>query len=266
MLVLAHISDTHFDGGRRNLKRAQRVMNYVNSLPGPIDAIVVTGDVADTGSATEYEQARSVFRSEIPIVYCPGNHDERQAFRSVLLDEVGTGPVNCVHRFGDTVVAMCDSSIPGRSEGELTRDTLDWLQQVLADTPSDANIIVAFHHPPVALQSPIIDPIRLGDADALAAIIAAEPRVIAILCGHAHTAAVTTFAGVPVIVAPSVASVLGPVWEGNGASHDPVVDYGANPALAFHVIDDARITTHFRSVAKPGAGKGRGYLRSHHRK
>ena len=265
MLVLAHISDTHFDGGRRNLKRAQRVMNYINALPGPIDAIVVTGDVADDGSVEEYEQARSVFRSEIPIVFCPGNHDERQAFRSVLLDEDGTGPVNQVHTFGDTVIALCDSSIPGGSDGELSDETLDWLRQAFADAPAEANIIVAFHHPPVILHSPIIDPIRLRDADALAAIIAAEPRVIAILCGHAHTAAVTTFAGVPVIVAPSVASVLGPVWEGNGTSHDPVVDYGANPALAFHVIDDGRITTHFRSVAKPGAGKGRGYLRSHHR-
>ena len=69
--------------------------------------------------------------------------------------------------------------------------------------------------------------------DDLADIVADDPRIVAILCGHAHTAATTTFAGVPVVVAPSTSSVLGTDWEGGGpAGGIPVVDYSVPPTIA----------------------------------
>ena len=45
--VIAHISDTHFDGGPVSEARAERVMAYLNGLPGHLDAIVPRPELRD---------------------------------------------------------------------------------------------------------------------------------------------------------------------------------------------------------------------------
>jgi len=56
--------------------------------------------------------------------------------------------------------------------------------------------------------------------------------------------AATTFAGLPLLVAPGVVSTVRLPWEGG-----PVVDHDQPPMLAFHVLDDdGRLTTHVRAV------------------
>ena len=71
-----------------------------------------------------------------------------------------------------------------------------------------------------------------------------HPNIVAFLCGHAHTPAVTRFADRPLCVAPGVSSTLNLPFEG----HD-IVNRGQPPGIAFHVLDDAgRLITHFRSV------------------
>jgi len=103
-------------------------------------------------------------------------------------------------------------------------------------------VLVAFHHPPVALHSPFIDGIGQHGPERLAALLADHPQVVAVLCGHAHTPAASTFAGRPLLVAPGVVSTLRLPWE---TAND--IDEQMPPALAFHVLDDdGRLTTHYR--------------------
>ena len=138
---------------------------------------------------------------------------------------------------------MCDSSVPGRPEGRLDDETMDWLHATLGAAP-DIPTIVAFHHPPVALHSPFVDAIRLQNPGQLSELLDKSPQVVAVMCGHAHTAGVSTFAGRPLVVAPGVVSTLRFPWES-----DLDVDLDMPPAIAFHVLDDAgRLTTHFRTV------------------
>jgi 3',5'-cyclic AMP phosphodiesterase CpdA len=245
MLVLAHLSDTHLDGGQRNAERAARVLAYVDDLPGHLDAVLVTGDIADHGLTAEYEEARKVLSSRYPLFMCPGNHDERRAYREVLLREPGEdGPINRVFEAAGAVFALCDSSIPGRADGFLADETIDWLDDVLADAPAGAPAFVCFHHPPVVLHSPYLDAIRQRGEERLAALLDRHPQVAAVLCGHAHTPAATTFAGRPLLVAPGIVSTLKLPWERGAA-----LDYALPPALAFHILDDnRRLTTHYRVV------------------
>jgi 3',5'-cyclic-AMP phosphodiesterase len=178
------------------------------------------------------------------VLTCPGNHDIRSAYRKILLGQDSSdAPVNRLCRVGTALFAMCDSTIPGRHDGLLADETLDWLARVLDDAPADAPVFVCFHHPPTVLHIPYVDALRQHGEQRLAALIAAHPNIIAVLCGHAHTAAVTTFAGRPLLVAPGVASTLRLPWE-----HGDVVDYQLPPAIAFHVLDDdLRLTTHYRT-------------------
>jgi 3',5'-cyclic AMP phosphodiesterase CpdA len=245
MIVLAHVSDTHLDCSDRRAERATRVMSYLNDLPRPVDAIVVTGDIADHGLPAEYEEARKILSSPHRVLTCPGNHDVRRAYREVLLDVPGGDePVNDSHRVAGAVIALCDSSIPGRADGLLADETIAWLDAVLADAPNDAPAFIGFHHPPAILHSPFIDAIRQHGADRLAGLVARHPQVVALLCGHAHTPAATTFAGRPLLVAPGVVSTLRLPWE-----HGEGLDYDLPPAIAFHILDDdRRLTTHYRVV------------------
>jgi 3',5'-cyclic AMP phosphodiesterase CpdA len=246
MIVFAQLSDTHLDGGQPRADRARAVMASLVRGRAPLDAVLVTGDIADHGLPGEYEQARSVLAAPWPVLFCPGNHDERGAFRRVLLGGEGDMPINQVHRMPGAVIAACDSTIPDNDDGYLTDETLAWLDAELGVDPATPAFVV-FHHQPVPLHTETSDVIRLSGEDRLAAVLGRHPQVVAVLCGHAHSAAATTFAGRPLLAAPGVVSTSVLPWEERDRA-----DLQAPPAVAYHVLgDDGRLTTHYRPVALP---------------
>ncbi|MEU1482560.1 metallophosphoesterase [Streptomyces sp. NPDC005752] len=244
-MLLAQISDLHLDGSRRATRRAVRVMDHLRALPRPVDALLVTGDIADHGTEAEYEEAARILAAPFPVLPCPGNHDVRPAYRKALLGEApDTGPVNRVHRIAGVAILMCDSTVPGRDEGRLDERTLAWIDSTLSELPQETLALIAFHQPPVELHHPLPDSDMLERPGDLAALLDAHPRVAAVLTGHAHTAAASTFAGRPLIVGPAVTWTLRMPWEGDDAA-----DRDQPPGLAFHVLDDdGRLTTHYRVV------------------
>ncbi|MFB6663339.1 metallophosphoesterase [[Kitasatospora] papulosa] len=244
-VLLAQISDLHLDGSERATRRAERVMDHLRALPRPVDAVLVTGDIADHGAEAEYEEAARILAAPFPVLPCPGNHDARPAYRRALLgEEPGTGPVNRVHHIAGVAILMCDSTVPGRDEGRLDEETLAWIDTTLKELPGGTRSLIAFHQPPVELHHPLPDSCMLERPGDLAALLDAHPRVAAVLTGHAHTAAASAFAGRPLIVGPAVTWTLRMPWEGDHAA-----DRDQPPGLAFHVLDDdGRLTTHYRVV------------------
>jgi Icc protein len=237
MTLIAHVSDTHLDGGPRSIERTGRVVAYLAGLHRPVDAILLTGDLADHGQPDEYAQLRSLFaRLPVPMLHLPGNHDRREEFGAA-----GLGPLNRAERIGDALFALVDSTIPGKDEGLIEDATLSWLDGALdGDTPA----FVCFHHPPVAIGHPDADQVRQYGEQRLEAVIRRHPNVVAILCGHFHTATVTTFAGVPLLIAPGVASTLVLPWEREGGD----LDLDGPPAIVFHDFSAGRLTSHYRIV------------------
>ncbi|MBX9393772.1 metallophosphoesterase [Streptomyces sp. TRM72054] len=250
MLVLAHISDLHLDGSTRATERAERVRDRLWELPGHVDALLVTGDIADHGTEAEYEEAARILGlrsgdAPFPVLTCPGNHDSRAPLRKALLGLPATdGPLNGAHVFDDAAVLMCDSSIPGSDEGALDEETYDWIEATLDELDGSLPVLLALHHPPVALHHPLPDSYRLSAPHRLAGLMERRPEIAGLITGHAHTATATTFAGRPLVVGPGVTWTLRLPWEGEGAA-----DREAPAGLAFHVLDDeGRLTSHFRVV------------------
>jgi Icc protein len=256
MIAIAQVSDVHLDGSPERARRARAAMDRLGRARAPLDAVLVTGDVADHGRPSEYEEARTILSAPCPVLFLPGNHDERGAFRRGLLGDRDTGappspeaPLNQVHRVAGAVLALCDSVVPGQDGGYLDDETLDWLDAVLSDDPG-APALVCLHHHPVPLHTELADTIRLAGEDRLAAVISRHPQVVAVLCGHAHTAAATTFAGRPLLVAPGVLSTGVTPWDVSDTA-----DSAAPPAVAYHIIgDDGRLTTHYRPVDLAAGG------------
>jgi 3',5'-cyclic-AMP phosphodiesterase len=243
MVLLAQISDLHLDGTTRSTERAARTIDYLRSLPQPPDALLVTGDIAHTGAATEYEEAARLLDLPFPMLASPGNHDQRSPYRKALLGEPASDdPINRAHEVAGMTVLMCDSTIPGQDDGLLAPVTLDWIDATLTAGP-DMPAVLAFHHPPVAVHHPLPDSYRLGGLAGLAALLARHPKIIALIAGHAHTAASATFASRPVIVGPAVTWTLRMPWEGPEMA---VMDQP--PGVAFHVVDRRQLVTHFRAI------------------
>jgi len=252
-MIIAHLSDLHLDGGSRAEARVAAVMGYLSGFPAPVDAVVVTGDIADHGTAEEYARAAELLEHPAPVLVCPGNHDVRAAFRAGLLTlPASDGPIDLAREVGGVLVALCDSTIPGRSAGFLADETLAWLDDVLSG--GDGPAFVAFHHPPVEVGVPLVDAIRQSGSERLAAVLQRHPRVKALLAGHVHTGASTTFAGVPLRIAPGVVSgALLPVEPGADRGWDDggPLDYDRPPALLLHVLhDDGRVTSHHRVLSR----------------
>jgi 3',5'-cyclic-AMP phosphodiesterase len=245
-MIIAQISDTHLDGGERALRRTRRIMDYLRGCD--VDVILATGDLADHGLISEYEEVKASLAADVPVLMLPGNHDVRSAYRKVLLGTEGETPINQVHRVGGAVFALCDSTIPGRNEGSLAPETLVWLRSVLAE--SDAPTFIALHHHPIPMHNPLVDSIGLGNADELAALVLEFPQVVAVLCGHAHTSAVGTFSGRPLLVAPGSVSALRLPWtSAEPTTWENTIDFEAPPGVAFHVLsEDGGLMTHFRAL------------------
>ncbi|MCZ9354292.1 metallophosphoesterase [Streptomyces mutabilis] len=251
MLVLAHISDLHLDGSARATARAERVRDRLWDLPGRVDALLVTGDIADHGTEAEYEEAARILGlrdgdAPFPVLTCPGNHDSRAPYRKALLGRPAAGgPVNGAHVFDGGAVLMCDSSVPGSDEGELDEETYGWIEAALDELDGDRPVVLAFHHPPVPLHHPLPDSYPLRRPERLAALLERRPEIAGLITGHAHTPAATVFAGRPVVVGPGVTWTLRLPWEG-----EEIADRDAPVGLAYHVLDDTgRLTSHFRTVA-----------------
>lgn len=253
--VLAHVSDLHLDGSAQAHARAARAAAYLASVAGGLDGVLVSGDISDRGGAADYAAARELFGTlPVPAFFAPGNHDERTAFAAVLLDRPGQQPgepLDQLREVGGVRLAVLDSVDPGEAHGCLQPRTLAWLDDTLGAAPG-IPALVALHHPPVTLGLPAIDPIRLLDAAGLARVVARHPHAAAILCGHAHSAAASSFAGRPVRVAPGVRSAAVLPWE----ARPQMMRHDVPVGMSFHVVRDGEVTTHVRYLAD-GMNNGR---------
>ena len=228
MTVIAHLSDPHIDLSDVLLDRFRSV---IDRLP-VVDAILVTGDIADHGLDTEYR----AFLGELPEhprVVVPGNHDERAMFERAL------GSRNSLLDLDGVRIIGLDSSVPGEDHGLLDGETLDFAREAIATAPG--SVVLAMHHHSVPVGHPLIDATALQNSSELAPLVTS--RVIGLLTGHVHTAVSATFAGVPAIGAPGIASTLRLDLPARIATTQPPV-----PGFVVHTIDGARMRSRFVGV------------------
>jgi 3',5'-cyclic-AMP phosphodiesterase len=209
---LLHLSDTHLLAGGNRLygrvdsqRHLHELFDQIEESGGRPEAIIFTGDLADRGEPEAYDRLRQIVepvaeRLGAQVIWVMGNHDERAAFRSRLLDEVGTTrPVDRVYDVGGLRVITLDSTVPGHHFGEVQPAQLDWLAEELS-IPAPHGTILAMHHPPLPSVLDLAVLVELRDQPALAEVILGSD-VRGILAGHLHYSSTGMFAGVPVSVA-----------------------------------------------------------------
>ena len=180
-------------------------LERLERLDPPPQALVFTGDLADKAEPAAYARLRELVepaaeRFGAQVVWVMGNHDERAPYAAGLFGTDDDGPQDRVYDVDGLRIVALDTSVPGYHHGDLTKDQLRWLGDVLA-TPAPHGTLLALHHPPIPVpMMPAAEIIELLDQHLLADVIAGTD-VRGILGGHFHFSTYSTFAGVPVSVA-----------------------------------------------------------------
>ena len=238
MLTIAHLSDPHLDLSPERMQRFAATLRQVDALPR-VDALLVSGDLADHGLAEEYASFFANLPSGFPTLVIAGNHDLAEPLAGALVAAKMTPYSNAVlHLDGVTVIGL-DSHIDGRDDGFLDAASLDFARDEIGSAPGP--VVVMLHHPPVSIGHHIVDEyFALANPQDLGLLIRESPSVIAVLTGHVHAAFTTTFAGVPILGSPGIVSTLR-----LGSRTDPIADLDAMPGFALHSIDGQNIRTVF---------------------
>jgi Icc protein len=211
-ILIAQISDLHIKApgalayGRVDTSKAlARCVVALNEFRPRPDLVVISGDLADTPTAEEYEHAKSLLAQlELPFIGIPGNHDFRALMRAAFPEQpyaAPSGPLNQTRSVAGLDVVLLDSSVPGKPHGELEAPTLGWLDATLK--LSERPALLFLHHPPFQTGIWHMDRQNLLNAGELATVIGKHPRVKLVAAGHVHRATLTTFANVAATICPA---------------------------------------------------------------
>jgi Icc protein len=202
MVRFLQISDIHSMNGSALLggaadisARLTSLMELLTTMGAMPDAVLLTGDLVDRTGNFEYGEVaefRAVLEAALscPVIAMMGNHDNRAAFDSAFGDLPGaalTRPGDLHDKVWEVCgirVVVLDSTVPGRSYGELSRDQLAWLREILAD-PAPGGTLLTMHHPPILSPMPQLRFSGLRNPEELAKVLGGGD-VRAIITGHFH--------------------------------------------------------------------------------
>lgn len=248
-VLIAQLSDPHIGSdweGVDPVPCLERVVAAVRRLPNPVDAVVVTGDLAGEGRYEDYEIARELLgRFEVPVHVLPGNHDDRAALRHVFgLPGKGDEPIDYAVDVRGFRILILDSTVPGQDPGALQPDQLEWLERQLSAHP-DAPTMLAMHHSPLPTGIDEWDEVNLSAEErrALEEVVARHGQLRAIVAGHLHRVAASVLGGIPVLSGPSTYLQSLPDFV-----TEDVVWNGEPPAFALHALHRGQLSSQVESV------------------
>lgn len=253
-MLLCQISDPHVVergtlayGKVDTSAHLERCVRKVLALPRRPDAVVVTGDLVDGGTAAEYGLLGEILGAlDLPLYLAVGNHDDREALRGAfpghrhLAGEDGF--VQYAVEDFDLRLIVLDTLVPRKPGGLLCEKRLRWLDRRLAET--DRPTVIAQHHPPFATGLSFMDRMGLYDPGAEAAVISRYPHVERVIAGHHHRTAHARFAGTVASICPS-------------SAHQLLLDLVPGADIRFtvepsgfqlHLWDGAQLVTHTATV------------------
>ncbi len=192
-------------------------VDHINQLKPQPDLVLVTGDICNENSFDELINAKNLLDElNYPYYVMPGNHDTRNDLTAVF------GTVHCPVSFEENnpssfisyiidykalrMIAI-DSTIKGKSGGELCKNRLAWLKDQL-DKEQNKPTIIIMHHPPIKLGVFETDMDIFIGTEKLGKLLNNYSNIKAILSGHIHRHTHTLWSNTVVITAPSTSMEL----------------------------------------------------------
>jgi 3',5'-cyclic AMP phosphodiesterase CpdA len=215
---LIQISDTHLladtnleSYGVNPYQNLERVIAHISHLDPPPTFVIFTGDLISDDNPRSYRHLKLLAnRLESPVYFAMGNHDLRQPFRRIVLEEASPGSEPYFYAF-DTAgyrFVVLDSVVEGQVAGELDATQLAWLDSTLADG-SQQRTVLFMHHPPLRTGVDWLDAYPFGNGGDLLDVLAAHRQLQRVFFGHVHMPIQITERGIQFSSAPSSAYQFG---------------------------------------------------------
>jgi Icc protein len=180
------------------------------------DHVVVTGDHAHDDLPETYAAVRELLEPVLDRLWpLPGNHDDRATLRSAFADRIsgqGSDRINFAFIAGDWLCLGLDTHVPGAVGGRIGAEQVEWIRAQLAEHDLRAAVLF-MHHPPVKLGQAWLDRIGIEDAHVLLELLAEEPRIRLVCCGHVHHESSNRVAAAEVVTMPSTGLQFSPVGD-----------------------------------------------------
>lgn len=220
-VLVVQVSDLHvgvdwagLDPDEHRRRLAAGLAAAVAQVPAPA-LVVASGDLTDHGRPDEVATLSELLAGvDRPLLVMPGNHDDRDALvaAGLAVPDAATGHLDAVVDLGGLRVVALDTLWSGHPAGRLDAAQLAWLDDRLAEDPRP--VLLALHHPPVAVGHAEMDPMGLAEPEALGAVLDRHDQVVRITCGHVHRTTFSTWRGIGVVTAPSLTVQLAPAFGG----------------------------------------------------
>lgn len=217
-MLIVQLSDLHicedgalYKGVVSSNDMAIAAVGHINGLDPQPDLVVLTGDVVEDGTASQYAVARRILaRLHAPLVMIPGNHDDRDGMRAGFPDHLYMPQQGAIHFVYDALpvrVIALDVTVPGLHHGELDDTSLAWLADVL-DRNTGKPTVIAMHQPPFACSVPYLDKYMCMQPERLGAMLRRYGNIERILCGHVHRSMQRLWAGTMINTCPAAATQI----------------------------------------------------------
>ena len=188
---VVQITDAHVYGstsqqfkGVDTAAALERVVGAVKEDTEPPDLILATGDLVHDPTVEAYTNLRRILQTlRLPVFCLPGNHD-----RPAMMDDLlNTGTLSTCKSIscGGWEFCLLDSVLEDNENGYLAAAELEFLQTRLASSTA-AYLVICLHHQPLAIGSPWMDEMKVGNGDDLLQLVRDKPRVKCVMWGHIH--------------------------------------------------------------------------------
>lgn len=209
---IIHMSDLHLTSDKHPIwgvdtyKQFAKALEKVEKISN-IDCIVVSGDIADDGNLQTYQYADYMLNSlSIPILWCPGNHDNVKTFyeyanksKSAIGAPLSINGVRLLPL--NTVAPDSDNPNRNRSRGVLFDEDFQYLDKQFVS--QQCPTILVMHHPSIDPGGWMTNKI-LDNRDLFSDSIRKYDSLFLILYGHIHFHMIHKQYGKTFISAPSV--------------------------------------------------------------
>lgn len=258
-MIFAQISDSHCapDGeliyGFVDMNaRLERTVDHINALSLRPDLVLHTGDVTHNATIPEARAAKTILdRLECPYYVVPGNHDTRDTlwdvFGGAAIPSMKNGFLTYAVDTPTLRFLAMDSIIEGADGGALCDQRAHWLETHL-NARKNFPVVIFQHQPPHKCGVPESDIDGFEGADRLGAIIARNPNIERILCGHIHRTTYARWKGTIVATAPSLGMELNLDLSQMTSSQFRMSDPSY---LLHHWHNDSGLITHHIAVKTP---------------
>ncbi|TPK85242.1 MULTISPECIES: phosphodiesterase [unclassified Mesorhizobium] len=247
-MKIIQLSDPHLMApggllyGSDPLARLDACLADIGENHADADLVVISGDLTNDGERAAYAALRERLAQFSPACRLMlGNHDDRAVFLEMFPHAAEQGFVQSVFDGSEGRLILLDTLDSGQVEGRLCAARLGWLDERLQEA-HDRPVFLFMHHPPFRIHMPVLDAVKLADADTFHDLLARHGNVRHIFAGHVHRLIAGSWRGIPVSTLRST-------------NHQTALDFSdswslghESPAYAVIFIDADGVIVHFREL------------------